>query len=304
MNRLGRRTRPAPPPDPAPDWGARIKDLATLIAPTTAITALLIYFGYVGTRARFAYFGVNLDLTGMSNQNLILYGLEVVYVPAAVALILVLAAVVTHALLSRVIHVARLRQVALAFAGFAALAGLLLLARGVIGLLIFRVSQNETPLTSPLTLAFGPVLILYAGWAAGTVLARDSPGFARRYHDPGVTRLRRFVTGTVAGLVLVALFWAANGFAGAFGLGRAVQDAYDLPGSPEVVLDTQQQLIDVPEGITESPLPGEAFHFRYRGLRLLLAADDRLFLTPANWTAESRTLVVPYNDEIRLQLDP
>ncbi|MCY1139786.1 hypothetical protein OWR29_17430 [Actinoplanes sp. Pm04-4] len=304
MNRLTRRSRGTPPADPAPDWGTRIKDLAALIAPTTAITALLIYFGYVGTRARFAYFGVNLDLTEMSNQSLILYGLEVIYVPAAVSLVVVLVAAICHALISRLVHAAGRSWTALGFAGVAAVAGLLLLARGVIGLLIFRVSQSERPLTSPLTLAVGPVLILYAAWAAGTVLARGEKSFARWYQGAGMIRLRRFVAATVAGLVLVALFWAANGFAGAFGSGRAVQDALDLPGEPEVVLDTREQLIDVPAGITEAPLPGKEFRYRYRGLRLLLAAGDRLFLTPAHWTTESRTLVVPYDDQVRLQLDP
>lgn len=304
MNRLTRRTRGTPPADTGTDWGARVKDLATMIAPTTAISALLIYFGYVGTRARFAYFGVNLDLTEMSTQSLILYGLEVVYVPAAVSLVAVLAAATCHALVGRLVHAPRLHRTALTVAAFAALAGVLLLARGVIGLLVAEVSQTEKPLTSPLALAFGPVLIRYAGWAAGTVLARGGNGWLQH---PDLARLRRFVTTTVAGLVLVALFWAANGFASSFGQGRAFQDALDLPASPEVVLDTRQQLIDLPDGIIESPLPAEgddAFRYRYRGLRLLLAAGDRLFLTPEHWTADSRTLVVPYDDQIRLQLDP
>jgi hypothetical protein len=138
-----------------------------------------------------------------------------------------------------------------------------------------RVSQTEVPGTS--ALALGPVLIAYAGWAAGTVASRRAgPRLTRWHGDPRVTRLRRVVAVVTAGLVRVGLFWAVNSFAWAFGQGRAIQDALDLPTDPEVVLDTKEPLIDLPEGVTEVRLPAssedQAFRYRYRGLRLLVAA--------------------------------
>lgn len=311
MDKLARQARGNGPPAPpeaeeaaGKDWGTRLKDLAGLIAPTTAISALLIYFGYVGTRARFAYFGVYLDLTELSNQSLVLYGLEVLYVPAALALLAILAAAGCHAAVSWLVAAPGHRRTALAVAAFFAVAGVLLVARALIGILVVRVSRSEVPGTSALALALGPALIVYGGWAAATVLSGRT-GVRERW-QPGA-RLRRLVAVVAAGLVLVGLFWAANSFAWAFGQGRAVDDALALPTQPELVLDTREPLVDLPEGVTEVPLPAaseQAFRFRYRGLRLLLAAGGRLFLVPAHWTDRSRTLVVPYDGEIRIQLVP
>lgn len=305
MDKLARRPRaPEPPADPAPDWGTRLKDLAGILAPTTAITALLLYFGYIGTRARFAYFGVYLDLTGLSNQDLMLYGLEVLYVPAALVLLAVLLGAAGHAAVSWLTGAPEHRRAALATAAALLIAGVLLLARATIGLLVVRVSRTEIPGTSALALASGPILISYAGWAAATVLVRDGTArFPRWYTGPAIVRVRRLITVAVSGLVLVGLFWAANSFAWAFGQGRAVDDAGQLPYRAEVLLDTKEPLADLPPGVEETPLAGE-FKHRYHGLRLLVAADDRLFLVPAPWTDQARTLVVPYDDQIRLQLVP
>jgi hypothetical protein len=305
MNKLARRVRsPAsrrrpprttPPaaggqPAPAVDWGSRVRDIAGIVAPTTAVTALLLYFGYIGTRARFAYFGVYLDLTEISNQDLVLYGLEVLYVPAALVLLAILAGAGCHAAVSWLVAQPARHRAAITAAGFAMIGGVLLLARGVIGLLVVRVSRNEIPGTSPLALALGPALIAYGGWAASKVL--------------GHHRVNRVVSVAAAGLVLVGLFWAANSFAWAFGQGRAVDDARTLPDRAEVVLDVKERLLDLPEGVSETALPGEGFRYRYRGLRLLLAAGDRLFLVPATWTERGRTLIIPYDNEVRLQLIP
>jgi hypothetical protein len=59
MTRLARQRliRHAPRPEPADEGavslGTRIRELATIIAPTTVITALMVYFGLLATRARF-----------------------------------------------------------------------------------------------------------------------------------------------------------------------------------------------------------------------------------------------------------
>jgi hypothetical protein len=290
MNKLARRVRSPDSPAPGVDWGARVRDIAGIVAPTTALTALLLYFGYIGTRARFAYFGVYLDLTEISNQDLVLYGLEVLYVPAALVLLAILAGAGCHAAVRWLVGRPDRRRAAITAAAFAILAGVLLLARGVIGLLVVRVSRTEIPGTSPLALALGPALIAYGLWAGGKVLGRH--------------RVHRVVTVAAAGLVLVGLFWAANSFAWAFGQGRAVDDARTLPDRAEVVLDVKERLLDLPEGVSETALPGEGFRYRYRGLRLLVAAGDRLFLVPATWTERGRTLIIPYDNDVRIQLIP
>jgi hypothetical protein len=119
--------------------------------------------------------------------------------------------------------------------------------------------------------------------------------------------LRLVAVTAVAGLALTGLFWAGTSFAWRLGEGRAYDDALQLPDRPEVVLDTGERLIDLPPYVQETTLPaerGDRYHYRYRGLRLLLQAGGRLFLVPEPWTAQGRTLIVPYDDSIRLQVIP
>ena len=84
---------------------------------------------------------------------------------------------------------------------------------------------------------------------------------------------------------------------------------------PALILESRQRLAGPPPGITETVLDAgrgtaggtsadAAFPYRYEGLRLLLASGGRLFLVPERWTAESRTTVVPYGAEVRIQLIP
>jgi hypothetical protein len=63
----------------------------------------------------------------------------------------------------------------------------------------------------------------------------------------------------------------------------------------------------LPSQVTETALPageGAEFRYRYRGMRLLIEAGGRLFLVPATWTAQGRTVIVPYDEHVRLQVVP
>jgi hypothetical protein len=309
-----RRLRATPRPDPADHGattlGSRIRDLATVIAPTTVLTALMVYFGVVATRARFDYFGVYLELTDLSNQDLVLYGFEALYVPAALVLLAALTAAVLHAgvtwLLSEPAH----RRLCLVIAGGVALSGALLVARALIGILVPGVAQQETPGTTPLALAVGPLLAAYGGWIAARCVPPRDPSrarFAAWYDSSQVHRLRRLAAVATVALVVAGLFWATNSFAWAFGQGRAYDDALKLPRQPEVVLDTKESLGDVADGVSETSLSTDkeaSFRYRYHGFRLLLEGGGRLFLVPRYWTEDSRTLVVAYDSTVRLQLIP
>jgi hypothetical protein len=290
-------------------WVERLHGIGGIVAPTTVVTALLVWFGYVGTRARFQYFGVDLDLTDLSNQDLVLYGLEVVYVPAAGIALATLVAVASHAAVAWMLTEPGRRTAGLMVASAAAVVGALLLARATIGVLVPHVAREEVPGTTPLSLAAGPALIGYATWIALRALrhgAGESAGARFAEWSDGATgkRLRRVALAAVGGLVVAGLFWASNSFAAAFGASRGYDDATHLPGRPEVVIDTKEPLVALPPGVTQQRLNGSAFHYRYRGLRLLLESGGRLFLVPARWTTQGKALVVPYDADIRLQLVP
>lgn len=119
--------------------------------------------------------------------------------------------------------------------------------------------------------------------------------------------MRRTGLATVVAVLVAGVFWAGNSFAWAFGLGRAYDDALGLGNGPEVIIEVTEPLPDLPPGVEERPVArsgdGPA-RYRYRGFRLLVESGDRLFLVPARWTRASRTVVVPYDGAVRIQLVP
>lgn len=302
----------APPEDEAPaaqrTLGARIAEIANFLAPTTVITALLIYFGAVYTDGRLAYYGIQLGLADLSTQDLVIYGTEAIFGPLALLLIAIVLALVGHTVVTWVLSDEARTTAGLLTAAGVALIGLILTARAILGLLVPAVYRNEnTPLT-PLTLAVGPALLAYAGWIAGQILVRNPRGRVYQWHraDQGA-RVRRAAIASVIVLALAGLFWATNRVAFTLGLNRSFDEAVATGRAYQVVLDTREPLPALPEGVVEERLPGagkDGFGFRYRGFRLILESGGRLFLAPLTWTRESRTWVITYDDSVRLQMIP
>lgn len=290
-----------------------LRRLFNVLGPTTVLTALLVYFGYVGTRARFEYFGIYLNMVDLSTLELILFGLEVVYVPALVISVGVLVVAGAHAVISWLLTSGS-RGLVWPMAGLVAVAGFLLTGRALVGILVPGVVDTENPTgQTPLALALGPVLVAYSIWMAVRLqMAQESDSDGSRkftfwYATPTARILRRSAVISTLGIVVVALFWASNSFALVFGAGRAYQDALVFKEKPEVVLDMRERLTTVPAGVTEINLGrdnGNGFRYRYRNLRLLIESGGRLFLIPGHWTREGRTIIVPYDSSVRIQLIP
>jgi hypothetical protein len=289
---------------------SRLKAVAGVVAPSTLITALLFYFGYVATLARFRYFGVYLDLVNLSTQQMLLYGVEVAYVPLTLlelaAGVAILGHVAVRIFLSRFDGPTAPRW----FGATVGIIALLAVIRALVGIVVPDVSATETPGITPLSLMVGALLTGYAGWVlrAAAVRARPTiPTPVGWYEQPGLLRSAIVVLGL---LVIAGLFWSANSFAAAYGVGRALDDAAAAPGEPEVILQTKERLYSLPPQIsrTEQRLPveqGQQYRYQYRGLRLLVSSGSQLFLIPALWTeTEGRTVVIRSDSEVRIQLDP
>lgn len=285
----------------------------SVLAPTTLLAALLFYFGYVGTRARFEYFGVDLTMVDLSNQELLLAGLEIVYVAALVICFGVLIVVAAHAVVWWLL-VSETRELAWWAAGLIAVMGFLLVGRAMVGIVVPGVADTEDPPgQTRLALALGPTLVAYSMWIAVKLLIAWRPGstgsstFTRWFATPAVRMLRRAGTVTVLSVFVVGMFSATHSVAWTFGTGRAYENALHLKERPEVILDVREQLQSLPRGVTEislSQATGEGFRYRYRGLRLLVAAGGKLFLIPEPWTRAGRTIIVPYDSTVRIQLIP
>jgi hypothetical protein len=295
-------------PEPRP-LSARIIELAGLLAPTTVITALLVYFGAVYTDGRLAYYGIQLGLADLSTQDLVIYGTEAIFGPLAVLLIVIVAGLLGHAVLGRALAGPGRLTATLIGVGGIAVAGLLLSARAVIGIVVPAVYQQERTALTPLALAVGPALLAYAAWTAGRTLGREArPGpVGGWFHDEQAARLRRALAAAVVVLTLAGLFWATNRVAFALGLSRSYDEAVDPGGAYRVMIDTRDRFAALPAGVSEEPLPdtgANGFRYRYRGFRLILESGGRLFLVPEKWTRDGRTLVVTYDGGVRLQLTP
>lgn len=282
---------PAPPP--ALGFEKWMGFLSTIVAPATLITALLFYFGYVSSRTFFLYFGVDVDMLGLSTQQFVMRSPGALFIPVMVLLILASVLILVHHVVRRRLlrrPEASRRRAVRAFAW----AGGILLGIG-------------------LALAFGYALIgtwdLYAlatsvCLAAGAGLSAYAAATSRAV--AGGTQGRAVVVLLVA-VMVAGTFWATATIAEFWGRGQARVLAADLSTLPAVVLDTKERLFPGNDAITVTSLAPDTkddagkYLYRYFGLRLLVRGGDYLFLVPDHWSKDASTLVLPIGDDIRVR---
>jgi hypothetical protein len=261
--------------DEQPSSWERWYSLATtFVAPATFLSALLFYFGYVSSRAELAYFGVDVDTVGLSTRDYVMRSPAALLVPA-----LLLTTLGATALLA-----SRLADERLSPTGERWLrsGSVVAVATGVVLVVTYRWAGGWAayPMVTPLLLAVGIAVLAWLWHRTGT---------------------RRGPVAFAVLTVVVCLFWATATLAQWTGLGAAQRTARNLDELPAVVLDTKERLYYQPVGgaVEEAELPAEedqSFRYRYRGLRLLIQAGDRMFLVPERWSAAGSTLVVELSD--------
>lgn len=266
---------------------------SSVVAPLTLLTTLLFYFGYVSSRAQFRYFGIDVDTVGLSTSDYAMRSPAVLLVPLLVLALAGMALLLLHLRVRR--HPPSSRGVGLAMA-FA----LLVVGAGLVLLLGFAWFGRWRPyaLVTPALIGTGVALLTYLFWLP------TAPTWTHRSEDDRARWVRPAVSALGAVVVATCLFWATATLAEWTGRGNALQTARDLDQLPLVILDTTERLY-LTDGITqESVLPaaeGEVFRYRYRGLRLLIQGEDRMFLVPERWSPSNSTVVVPVGDTVRLQ---
>jgi hypothetical protein len=247
----------------------------------------------------------------LSTQELLLHGVEVMYVPLVLALIAVLALASIHGLVTWIMMSEARDFVSRWIATFAVLVGLILLLRSMIGIFVPEVAETEYPGGTPLALAIAPLSIAYGVWILRSIAVRRArtQGKVTWVDSRAAKQLTRVILPCVAAVLIAGLFWAVNTFAAAYGSGRAEVRAERLGDDPSIVIDTAERIVGLSSDVvTESelaPREGEVFRYRYEGLRLLTESNGRLFLVPTPWReGESWTLVIPYDERIRIQFIP
>lgn len=304
-------TDDAPPPGQIERW---IRSSATVIAPATALSALLFYFGYVSARSQYEYFGVDVDTIGLGTQDYVMRSPEPLLVPLLVLTLIGTGCLAVHTAVRRRIAAAgsrgdenpappetdpvvgRIRRLA----RLGVTVGLVLLGAGVLLLFGYAYVRDWAfyALVTPLLIALGAALTAY-----GSRLLDLLPRPARK-DVPRSELLRRTTSVLIYVVIAVGIFWSTATVAQWSGRGLARDRARTLADLPSVILDTKERLFLRSPGIEETVLPesvGQTFHYRYRRLRLLIHGHDRMFLVPDTWSASNSTLIIALDGSVRVQ---
>ena len=281
--------------------------LSSFVAPLTLVTALLFYFGYVSTREFFRYFGVDVDIIGLSSQEFVMRSPGALFIP-----VMVLAAARGGLIVG---HRALRRRLVAAAADDPAPCDRSHRVDGD------RVRARR-PRTRPSSCRSSATGLRRAAAHAAVPRDRRRARRLRRLDRSRARRREREPRGVVVLLVLVMVagtFWCTATIAQWWGLGQARALAADLETLPAVVLDTtgaalpRQRRHHVPaarrRGIHDRSRRRAAgaptYGYRYFGLRLLAQGGGRLYLVPDAWSADASTIVVPYDDvRVRFRFVP
>jgi hypothetical protein len=252
-----------------------------IVAPVTLISGLLFYFGYVSARAQYEYFGIDVDTIGLRTQDYVMRSPQPLLVPLlGIALLAVAGLLLHNAIQPSATTIRRAKIITIA-----------LLLLGVLGLIGYPLLGHLPyyALVVPAVIGLAAATLAYLSY-----FDRKAAGLTPQYV---LLILLGVVTTTCA-------FWATATTAQYSGRGLAKSDAQNLKQFPVVILDTKERLQLRSPGIEETSLKTgteQTFNYRYRGLRLLVVGQNRLFLVPQQWNAANTTVVIPLDGSVRVQ---
>ncbi|MGK8508756.1 hypothetical protein ACRS5S_12065 [Nocardia asiatica] len=270
--------------------------IGAIVAPTTIITALCYYFGYVYTRKRLAYFGVDCDALGFTSSDYVLSSVSVLYAPLLLLLVGWFAAVWTGVYTRRFIRSGRRPRLVRSTARACLTLGAVLIVMGVAAAAApQRVPDRAVAAWtfSPAALAVGGLLVVGGSWVL-------SPSTTEPDGRASTTRASRLLAVAVS---LLALFALMNAFASRLGEDAAQIEAHNLWVKESVVSVLTEDRLDVPRNLVAETLvvtqQGKPPAFRYQCFRSIVARGDLWVLVPAKWSPENGyAVIVPADSSI------
>lgn len=257
--------------------------MAAVIAPLTAITALLYYVGWERTRVFFGHFGVNVSQIGFGADD----------------------------------YIIRSGEVGFGVVAWISVGGVLLLgldkALGVYLTRSVNITATQAIRWGLLAVGAAFTVIGLAGASEHHVLAVISPLAGAALLAVGPSMMARFGAHHLGkgGEILVILFVALAGFWGATiyarDIGRSSAEAIDAdPSSLPVVTVFSDKPLDMPGELVAATrtLVGEnEWSYRYTGAGLLGYANDRWFLitNPATPDFRSSVVILHESDSIHVE---
>jgi hypothetical protein len=276
-----------------------LRVVGSVVAPTTLLTGLLIYFGRLHATAMFAYFGVHFTVLDLTVPDFLVRSADGLPLPMATILAVALVVLWSHRLLVRVLSRPVQRRVLRIAAPGAAVGGTVLVALAVADTLGLR-SFTAVPEARGLALAAGVLLLAYAVRLMRLLGARDG---TRHGPQPAMqTVVAEWAVVFI--LVSVGLFWAVGSYAVGVGTGRAQQIAASLDSMPDVAVFSEKDLgLDGP-GIrrTACTKSDAAYRVRYDGLRIVQQSGGNYLLLPVGWNPDNGpAFLIPRSAPIRVE---
>jgi hypothetical protein len=276
--------------------------VGSIVAPTTLVTALFIYFGFLYAVAYFRYFGINYTLLELPNQAFLILSANGVPLPLAV--------LAGAALLSLWLYQVPWADAAgpgRALLRYGLLPVVAVAAVGLLGLVLadalFAVRMFPARLWEArgLSLSIGVVLLVFAAHLRRALAGPGSPGRARPGGAVVLVVARWFCLSVLFG---IGLFWAVGSYAMRMGTHEAAGYVAGLRCAPDVVLYSEKSLDLQYAGVWEEPAatPDGAYGFRYPGLKLVPQPGKQYLLLPVDWAPNTRpAILLPRADTLRLE---
>lgn len=282
-----------------------LRGLAAIIAPTSLITALIYYFGWVRTSIQATYMGLDDSLFGYSTTDYLLLGAPSMFWPIVFGLLVGLGLLLMHGAIrvwlrpseeeDGVLAPARRRRLK-RLIGLICLIGVISLVLGLVGA-SSRAPTRFFVWAGPVGLGFGVVLAAYAIYLYLSFLGPGPYGGlsdefkALRFAGPGLVML----------LLFLMLFWGISHYFALTGIDLADQVEAQLASQPSVVIYSPTRLQLGPP-VVQTELDGEEsqYKFAYSGLKLLFRAEGQLFLRPSDPNSDAN-IVIPENDSLRFE---
>ncbi|MGV9870693.1 hypothetical protein [Rhodococcus koreensis] len=265
--------------------------VTTILAPTTIITALCYYFGYVYTRKRLAFFGIDCDALGFTSNDYVRGSVTVLYAPLLLLLVGWFAAVWIGDYARRSNRTGHRPHLVRGIGRTALALGAVLVLTGIAGVVAAGFTAHLTLVSwafSPIALGLGGLLAIVGYWILGVATTEQTP------HK--TTPTARVSQVLVISVVVLALFSVMNSFASWLGDNNAQTTAHDLWARETVVSVVRAERLDVPPNLIAETLvedlPGQSPAFRYECFRTLVARGDLWVLVPASWSSSHGYAVV------------
>lgn len=270
-----------------------LKLAGSVVAPTTFVTALLIYFGWSHAYWFFYYFGVNSTLLDLTTQDYLMRSVDGLFIPIMFLACIGIVGIWVHRLLQRWVPAHLLNTAHRILAEHRGTIGFALATIGLWGVMANTPFEVNVAV-SPTCLGLGAILLTHGSRTGRSVHpAASAPTWVTMWAWAGM-----FV---LAGL---SLFWVANDYSADVGTSRARQLEQELNNEPSVSIYSAQRLALDARGVREAVCEHSdaAYRFRYDGLKLVMQAGDQYLFLPEEWTPRDGTaILMPRDDKIRLE---